>query len=194
MVLILASASTIRAQMLDAAGIIFEVQAAELDEAKVKAGHRGDAAKLAIGLASAKAVAVSALRPDDWVVGSDSLVSAGGRLFAKPKDRMEAADHLRFFSGRPMILTSAVALARNGEVDFSHVQSATLHVRALSETFINSYLDAEWPDVGYCVGVFRMEGRGVQLFERVEGDHFTILGMPLLPLLGALRARGLIAA
>ena len=180
--------------MLDAAGIEFEVQAAELDEAKVKAAHRGEVAELAIELASAKAVAVSALRPDDWVIGSDSLVTAGGRLFAKPKDRIEAADHLRFFSGQPMVLTSAVALARNGEMDFSHVQSATLHVRALSETFINSYLDAEWPDVGYCVGVFRMEGRGVQLFERVEGDHFTILGMPLLPLLGALRARGLIAA
>ena len=194
MALILASASTIRAQMLEAAGIEFAVQPAELDEARIKAANGGDEAELAIGLASAKAVAVSALRPGDWVIGSDSLVTAGGRLFAKPRDRSEAAEHLRSFSGQPMILTSAVALARDSAVDFSHVQSATLHVRPLSEAFIESYLDAEWPEVAYCVGVFRMEGRGVQLFERVEGDHFTILGMPLMPLLGALRARGLVEA
>ncbi len=194
MALILASASTIRAQMLEAAGLKFEVHAADLDEAGIKAEHRGDAAELAIELASAKAVTVSALRRGDWAIGSDSLVAVSGRLFAKPRDRAEAAEHLRLFSGQPMILTSAVALARDGEVDFSHVQSATLYVRALSEAFVEAYLEMEWPEVGYCVGVFRMEGRGVQLFERVEGDHFTILGMPLLPLLGALRARGLIPA
>ena len=190
MALILASASTIRAQMLNAAGVEFEVQPAELDEAGIKAAHRGDMAGLAIKLASAKATAVSALRREDWVIGSDSLVTAGGRSFAKPRDRREAAEHLRIFSGQPMLLTSAVALAREGEVDFSHVQSASLHVRELSGTFIDSYLHMEWPEVGYCVGVFRMEGRGVQLFEQVEGDHFTILGMPLLPLLGALRTPG----
>lgn len=194
MALILASASTIRAQMLEAAGIEFEVQPPELDEAGIKAAHRGNAAALAIELASAKAVMVSALSRNDWVIGSDSLVTAGGRPFAKTRDRSEAAEHLRLFSGQPMILTSAAALARDGEVEFSHVQSATLQVRILSEGFIQSYLDMEWPEVGHCVGVFRMEGRGVQLFERVEGDHFTILGMPLLPLLRALRARGLIAA
>ena len=94
-------------------------------------------------------------------------------------------------AGKAMLLTSAVALARGGELDWRHVESATLHVRALSDQFIHSYLDAEWPDVGYTVGVFRLEGRGVQLFERIEGDHFTILGMPLIPLLGALRERGL---
>lgn len=192
MALILASASTIRAQMLEAVGIKFEVQPADLDEAKVKAAHPGDTLELATALASAKAAAVSAARADDWVIGSDSLVTVGGRSFDKPRDRSDAAEHLRLFSGQLMILTSAVALARGGAVDFSHVQSATLYIRALSEAFIESYLDAEWPEVGYCVGVFRMEGRGVQLFERVEGDYFVILGMPLLPLLGALRARGLI--
>jgi len=87
-----------------------------------------------------------------------------------------------------------VALARGGEVDWRHVETATLHVRPLSEEFIATYLDGEWPEVGYCVGVFRMEGRGVQLFERVDGDHFTILGMPLIPLLGALRERGILLA
>ena len=93
-----------------------------------------------------------------------------------------------------MRLTSAVALARGGELDWKHAETATLQVRALSEVFIADYLDAEWPEVGYTVGVFRMEGRGVQLFERIDGDHFTILGMPLVPLLGALRERGLLAS
>ena len=115
-------------------------------------------------------------------------------MFDKPRSREEAAEHLRLFSGKTMQLTSAVALARAGEVDWSHVESASLVVRELSEAFIHDYLEAEWPEVGYCVGVFRLEGRGVQLFERIEGDHFTILGMPLLPLLGALRERGLIPA
>jgi septum formation protein len=128
------------------------------------------------------------------VIGSDSVISVGERLFDKPRDREEAADHLRFFSDQAMQLTSAVALARGGEVDWLHVETATLQVRPLSEAFIAAYLDAEWPEVGYCVGVFRMEGRGVQLFDSVEGDHFAILGMPLIALLGALRDRGLIAA
>ena len=92
-----------------------------------------------------------------------------------------------------MQLTSAVALAQGQRLDWSHVDTARLHVRTLSDSFIADYLDAEWPHVGYTVGVFRLEARGVQLFDRIEGDHFTILGMPLLPLLGALRARGLLA-
>ena len=94
--------------------------------------------------------------------------------------------------GKSMRLTSAVALAKGGAVDWRHVETADLQVRPLSEKFIAGYLDAEWPEVGYCVGVFRMEGRGVQLFSSIAGDHFTILGMPLLPLLGALRDRSLL--
>ena len=93
-----------------------------------------------------------------------------------------------------MFLSSAVALANRGKLDWSHSETARLEVRPLSENFIQTYLDAEWPDVGHCVGVFRMEARGVTLFEKVEGSHFTILGMPLLPLLGALRSRGLMAS
>jgi septum formation protein len=128
------------------------------------------------------------------VIGSDSVISVDGRLFDKPKDRAEATEHLRFFSGRAMVLTSAVALARSGVEDWRHVGGAVLQVRPLSDEFIEQYLDAEWPEVGYCVGVFRLEGRGVQLFSDIDGDHFTILGMPLLPLLGALRSRGLLPA
>jgi septum formation protein len=186
--LILASSSAIRRHMLDAAGVAYDLARPDVDEAELKRG-RSDAEDIAAELAAAKACSVQS---EDWVIGSDSVVSAGGRLFDKPHDRDEAAEHLRFFSDKEMLLTSAVALARDGRVDWSHVESARLEVRALSEEFIADYLDAEWPEVGYTVGVFRLEGRGVQLFDRIEGDHFTILGMPLIALLGALRERGLL--
>lgn len=145
-------------------------------------------------LAAEKALSVSRTSPDAWVIGSDSAVTVDGRLFNKPTNREAAAEHLRAFSGRAMQLTSAVALARAGRVDWRHLETVTLHVRPLSEEFIATYLDAEWPEVAYCVGVFRMEGRGAQLFASIEGDYFTILGMPLIPLLGALRERGLLLA
>lgn len=189
--LILASTSVIRRQMLDAAGVAYEAVRPDVDEAAVKRSLSG-AAEIASELAAAKALSVSQDRPDDWVIGSDSVVSVGGRLFDKPRDRDEGAQHLRFFSGKAMELTSAVALARDGSVDWRHLETAILQVRRLSDEFIDEYLDAEWPEVGYCVGVFRLEGRGVQLFEGIDGDHFTVLGMPLIPLLGALRDRGLL--
>ena len=194
MVLVLASSSSIRRAMLDQAGIAHEVDPAGLDEDAVKAAHDGSDPALALALAEAKALDVAGRRPGDWVIGGDSIVSVAGRRFAKPRSREEAAAHLRVFSGQGMQLTSAVALARGGSVEWNHVGEATLQVRLLGDDFIHAYLDAEWPEVGHCVGVFRMEGRGVTLFERVEGDHFTILGMPLLPLLGALRERGLAAS
>ena len=190
MPLILASTSLIRRQMLDAAGVEYEAVKPDVDEAAVKA-RLTDAEEIAAELAGIKACSV----PDkDWIIGSDSVVSVAGHLFDKPASRDQAAEHLRLFSGKAMKLTSAVALARSGTLDWRHVETAVLQVRDLSKSFIADYLDAEWPEVGYCVGVFRLEGRGVQLFERIEGDHFTILGMPLLPLLGALRARGLVPA
>jgi nucleoside triphosphate pyrophosphatase len=191
--LILASSSAIRRQMLRAAGVEHDTIGSAVDEDSLKAGH-SDPAELTSVLAAAKAQSVNRASPEAWAIGSDSVVSVEGRLFDKPASRDEAARHLRLFSGKAMQLTSAVALARRGELDWSHVDTATLHVRPLTDAFIQAYLDVEWPDVGYCVGVFRMEGPGVQLFERVEGDHFTILGMPLIPLLGALRERGLLLA
>ena len=172
--------------MLVQAGIEHRVERPEVDESALKA-----AGEDALGLAKAKALAVNTRYPSDWVIGSDSIVGVGGRQFDKPADRAQAAEHLRFFSGKAMVLTSAVALARGGKVDWSMADEARLQVRELSDRFIETYLDREWPEVSYCVGVFRMEGPGVQLFDRIEGDHFTILGMPLLPLLGALRKRGL---
>jgi septum formation protein len=193
MALILASSSAIRRAMLDAAGVDYQAVPADVDECAIKA-KLDTPADIAAELAAAKALSVSELRLRDWVIGSDSVVSVGGRLFDKPSDREQAVEHLRWFSGKTMQLTSAVALARSGAVDWHHVESATLQVRLLSDEFIHAYLDAEWPKVSYCVGVFRLEGRGVQLFDSIDGDHFTILGMPLIPLLGALRERGLLLA
>ena len=190
MALILASGSPIRRQMLEQAGIEHRVVPPGIDESTVKQAS-SDPGAIALELACAKALAVSQLHSGDWVIGSDSVVSVDGRRFDKPADCAQAADHLRYFSGKVMTLTSGVALARGGAVDWSVSDQAELHVRPLSDSFIQAYLDAEWPEVGYCVGVFRMEGRGVQLFDRVEGSFFTILGMPLLLLLGALRTRGL---
>lgn len=194
MPLILASASAIRRSMLEQAGVQFTVAAASLDEAVAKATYRGGPSGLAELLAHKKALNVSEQRTGDWVIGSDSVVVARNRQFDKPEDRAQAAEHLRFFSGKPLELTSAVAIARDGIVDWSYSDTAMLRVRQLSEQFIQDYLDAEWPEVGYCVGVFRLEGRGVQLFDAIEGSYFTILGMPLLPLLKALRERECLAS
>jgi len=194
MTLILASSSAIRRAMLDQARVIYGVDPPNVDEAPFQAAHAERDAELALALAEAKATDVSARNGNDWVIGGDSVIAVEGRRFSKPHSRDNAAEHLRFFSGRTMHLFSAVALARSSIVDWTFIGEAILNVRPLSEGFIQSYLDAEWPEVGQCVGVFRMEGLGVTLFDQVEGDHFTILGMPLLPLLGALRERGLVAA
>jgi septum formation protein len=194
MTLILASSSAIRRAMLDQAGVAYAIVPPEVDEASLQAAHIGHDAELALALAEAKASDVSARNRGDWVIGGDSVIAVEGRRFAKPHSREDAAGHLSFFSGRTMHLFSAVALAQAGAIEWSFIGEAILNVRPLSEAFIQSYLDAEWPEVGQCVGVFRMEALGVTLFDQVEGDHFTILGMPLLPLLGALRERSLVAA
>lgn len=189
--IILASGSASRRAMLDAAGVAFEVVPAAIDERALEAalpGHAPD--RTALALAKAKAQAVSQLHPQALVLGSDSLVAVDGRRFDKPASREHAGEHLRFFSGRTMALHSAAAIARGGAVVWSAADTAQLAVRRLSEAFIEDYLSDEWPAVAGCVGVFRIEARGVQLFGRIEGSHFTVLGMPLLPVLGALRDLG----
>lgn len=193
--LILASKSASRRAMLDAAGVTYETIPAAIDERALEAGLAGASpAEVAEALAVAKAAAVAAEHPHALVLGSDSLVVAAGRRFDKPATCEEAAEHLRFFSGKVMELHSGAALVRGNTCEWSHSALARLHVRALSEDFIADYLAAEWPAVSHTVGVFRIEALGVQLFERVEGEHFTILGMPLLPVLGALREAGVLRA
>lgn len=191
MSLILASNSEIRRLMLSQAGVDFRSISPDFDEAPAKLAHVGDGASLARDLAEGKALSVSA-GPGDWVIGSDSMVVVNGKIYSKPHDRDEASEHLASFSGQTMLLSSAVALASDHRIDWSHAETTELVVRPLSEPFIDAYLDAEWPAISHCTGAFRMEARGVNLFERVTGSHFTILGMPLLPLLGALRTRGVL--
>lgn len=194
MELILASTSPIRGTLLANAGVPYAAEAPDVDENTIKSGFGGDDAALTLALGEAKARGVADRHPDALVIGSDSLVSVEGRRFDKPGGREAAAEHLRFFSDKTMELTSGVVLVQGGKTVWSHASRAMLKVRPLSEAFIENYLDADWPEVSYCVGVFRLEGPGVQLFDTIDGDHFTILGLPLLQLLGALRERGVLAA
>jgi septum formation protein len=184
--IVLASKSASRRTMLGAAGVEFEVRPAAVDERALEAELEGAGpGEVALALAEAKALSVDG--GGKPVLGSDSTVAVGGRRFSKPASRAQAAEHLRFFSGRTMELHSAAAIATGGSVKWRHVSAATLKVRELSDEFIDAYLAAEWPEVSQCVGVFRIEALGPQLFESIEGDMFTVLGMPLLAVLGALR-------
>lgn len=191
--LVLASQSGSRKAMLSAAGIVFQAVPADLAERATEAQlGSAEPGKVALALAEAKATAVSKAMPGRLVLGSDSLVEVAGRRFDKPASREEAARHLRCFSGKRMALHSAAALVRDGKCIWRDDATALLDVIDLSDGFIDRYLDLEWPAVASCVGVFRIEGPGVQLFKAIEGDQFTVLGMPLLKVLAALRDLGVI--
>ena len=184
MTLVLASQSASRRAMLEAAGVPFEAVAAQVDEASAKETLLAEGVSprdLADALAELKALKVSRMAPGALVLGSDSLVAlADGGLLDKPASRDQAVEHLRRMSGATHAIYSAAVIAEAGRPVWRFVDRAKLQVRTLSEGFIADYLDAEWPAIGGCVGCFRIEGRGVQLFGKVEGSHFTILGMPLL--------------
>lgn len=188
--LILASASLGRRHLLAAAGLAFEVDPARIDEGAAKAAWRqagGDAAGLAGHLAALKACEVSLRHPDALVIGADQILVLDGEVFDKPRDRARAADHLRRLQGRTHRLRSAVACARRGEVVWSHADDAWLAMRPLDDERIERYLDGVGPDAVTSVGAYRIEGPGVQLFTAVEGQHFTVIGLPMLPLLAFLR-------
>ena len=192
--IILASGSFSRKAMLDACGIDYEAIPADIDERALEDEMaEADPGEIAQGLAAAKAAAVSVLHPERLVLGSDSLVDVGGARFNKPESREQAAEHLRAFSGRTMALHSAAALAKGGQIVWVGGDFAQMKLRELSDEFIETYLDAEWPHVAGCVGVFRIEAAGPHLFERIIGDQFIVLGMPLLQVLGALREQSAIA-
>lgn len=193
--LVLASKSASRRAMLDAAGVPYRSIPADIDERALEAGLEGASPDaIALALAEAKALAVSHGISGELVLGSDSLVVVNGRRFDKPASREDAARHLRHFSGQTMELHSAAALAREGQILWQQADCARLQVRTLSEEFIAWYLECEWPEVAGCVGVFRIEALGPHLFESIVGDQFTVLGMPLLAVLGALREQGAIPA
>ncbi|HQS70138.1 MAG: septum formation protein Maf [Novosphingobium sp. 28-62-57] len=195
MTLVLASQSASRKMMLEAAGVPFEARASDVDEGAIKRELIGvPGCQIASVLAEAKALCVSSAMPGRLVLGGDSLVEVAGRQFDKPVSRENAVEHLEFFSGKQMHLHSAAVLMRDGHVVWKTCETAKLQVRALSPQFIQSYLDREWPAVAGCVGVFRIEALGVQLFEQIDGSHFSVLGMPLLALLAALREQGELAS
>lgn len=190
--IVLASTSASRRAMLTAAGVAHEALPALVDEDAVKASLGEVAPRdLADALAEMKALKVSARVPGTLVLGGDSVVAIeDGTLLDKPVDRADAEKHLKLLSGKRHDLYSAAVIAENGRAVWRHVDRARLWVRPLSDAFIAEYLDAEWPAIAGCVGCYRVEGPGVQLFSRMEGSQYTILGMPLLNILDYLRTRG----
>jgi septum formation protein len=186
--LVLASKSDVRGKLLAAAGLRFEIRPASIDERAVEAkAGATDAAAAARLLARAKALAVAATRPGQLVLGADQTLARGATRFSKPANRDVAAEQLRALRGRTHELHSALALARDATVLFDCVDTARLTMRDVSDRFLDDYLAMAGDAALLSVGGYQLEGIGVHLFEKIEGDYFTILGLPLLPLLGYLR-------
>jgi septum formation protein len=191
--LILASQSTARRALLANAGIPFEAIPAGLDELAIELASALSAPdEIAALLARDKALFVSEKHPGRYVVGADQTLILGDRLFNKPAGRAQAATQLRALAGQAHELHSATAVARDGEILFEAGSIARMTMRRLDDVAISAYLDAAGEAVTTSVGAYQFEGLGVHLFERIEGDHFTILGLPLLPLLKFLRSQGLL--
>lgn len=196
--IVLASGSRARREMLAAAGVHFTVQAADVDEPKIReALFKKDAEiapkRVAEVLAIAKAEDVSGKRSGSLIIGADQVLALDAALLSKAPSIEAAREALLRLRGRTHELHSAVALAENGKVNWTHVATARLTMRDFSDAFLEDYLLRAADRVSLTVGAYELEGLGVQLFERIEGDYFTILGLPLLPLLGELRGRGIIS-
>jgi septum formation protein len=191
--LVLASKSDIRGKILAAAGLRFAIMPAQIDERAVeaKAGLLDPGRSAAI-LARAKAEAAAATLPGSLVLGADQTLALVTERFSKPVDRAEAAAQLRALRGKTHALHSALALVRDGEVLFECVETARLTMRDFSDRFLDNYLDMAGDTALSSVGAYQLESIGIHLFERVEGDYFTILGLPLLPLLAYLRQHGFV--
>ena len=196
--LVLASQSSSRRAMLTAAGVVFDAVSAGVDEESAKAALLGDglaARDMADALSELKAIKVSSGDGQALVLGCDSIVALeDGTMLDKPRDRAEAVAHLQRLSGKRHELVSAAVIAEGGRPVWRVVDRARMHVRPLSEAFIEQYLDLEWPEISGCIGCYRIEGPGAQLFSRIEGSQFTVLGLPLLPVLDYLRVRGVLAS
>lgn len=193
--LILASTSAVRSRLLRDAGLAFEVVPPMVDEADVKASllvERLGANAIADSLAEAKAVAVSAARPQALVIGCDQVLAFEGRVIEKSADLGEARKLLAELRGKAHALLTACVLAKGGEPVWRRLDRCTLSMRPFSDAFLEDYLQAEGDTLLTSVGCYQLEGRGAQLFERVEGDYFSVLGLPLIPLLVALREHGIL--
>lgn len=193
--LILASRSAARRAMLTDAGVSFGLEDAGVDEDAIKASLKGvDASTLAVELAQAKALAVSRRDPDVWVLGADQTLAFDGGLVSKAKSLDEARVRLTAMRGQSHQLHSGAALAFNGSVVWSGVDTVQMRMRDFSDAFLDAYLKAEGEALLACVGSYRLEGLGSQLFAAVEGDYFTVLGLPLWPVLEELRRAGVLTA
>lgn len=189
--LVLASASESRRRMLKAAGITFDVVAPKADEAALKQSLAAETPeKLATALAENKALSISRSQAGALVLGADQLLVCEGRIYAKARDREEARQILTELRGHKHELVTAAALAKGSSVIWRHVETASLWMRDFSDAFLDAYLAQEADAVLDLVGCYRIEGRGAQLFSRVEGDSLTIQGLPLFAVMGALRAQG----
>jgi septum formation protein len=189
--LLLASRSKVRQILLTVAGIPLEIRPADLDERDLQAGAPSrEPDEIAALLAREKAFAVARLSPGRLTLGADQTLALGGECFAKPADRATAAAQLRALCGRTHELHSAIAFVQDATVLFEHVGVARLTMRSFSERFLELYLDAAGDAVTASVGAYQIESLGVQLFERVDGDYFTVLGLPLMATLDFLRRRG----
>ena len=192
---ILASASRARATMLQSAGVSIEVVPARVDESELKISLRGqgaDPAEVAVALAELKALQVSRSRPGRLVLGADQMLDCNGTWLDKPESPEAARDQLRTLRGRQHRLTSAAVLARDGARIWHHAASAQLTMRGFTEAFLDGYLAEAGEAVLGSVGAYQLEGLGAQMFERIEGDYFVILGLPLLPVLDILREQNVL--
>lgn len=192
--LILASQSSARKMLLANAGLEFKAVTADIDERGIQAASNlSNPREIGLLLAREKAKAVSVNHPGSYVIGADQTLALGSRLFNKPAGRAEALAQLRDLAGNSHELNSAVAVAHDGKIVFEDVSVARMTMRQMTESELSTYLDAAGAAVTTSVGAYQLEGFGIHLFERIEGDHFTILGLPLLPLLAFLRNEHLIA-
>lgn len=197
--LILASGSRTRYAMLKSAGLAFTVVPADIDEDAVRETLLSDNAAIdpldvADVLARVKGEAVSAANPESLIVAADQVLALGSEIFTKPKDMEAARESLKLLRGETHQLHSAVVLAENGEVTWAHVETAHLKMREFSTTFLSEYLVKAGDSVCQSVGGYQLEGLGIQLFEKIDGEYFTILGLPLLPLLAELRQRDVLTS
>jgi septum formation protein len=192
--IILASASAARRSLLLQAGVIAETNPTDLDEEALKQAYQAENPKITPGgmaekLAAAKAVSVSNQKPGCLVIGGDQVLALGSRRYDKPKSLNEARAHLKALRGKTHHLETAIAAARDGQIIWSMLARPALHMRDFSDAFLESYLDRMGDEVMQTVGAYKLEGEGIQLFTAIEGDYFSILGLPLLPLLEFLRAQ-----
>ncbi|MFK4511709.1 Maf family nucleotide pyrophosphatase [Bradyrhizobium daqingense] len=192
--LILASQSSARKMLLANAGLEFKAITADIDERGIQAASKlSNPREIGLLLAREKARAVSAHHPRSYVIGADQTLALGDRLFNKPADRDQAMAQLRDLAGNSHELNSAVAIAHDGKIVFEDVSIARMTMRQMTDAELSAYLDAAGDVVTTSVGAYQLEGLGIHLFERIEGDHFTVLGLPLLPLLAFLRRERLVA-